>query len=60
MLSEILVKSESTAHLKNLLAEADLRRLVQEASKPRQPQRQRLPKTSTLRKLVLSLGCTAA
>jgi hypothetical protein len=60
MLSEVLVKSESTAHLKNLLAEADLRRLVQEASKPRQPQRQRLPKTSTLGKLVLSLGYTAA
>jgi hypothetical protein len=60
MLSEVLVKSESTAHLKNLLAEADLRRLVQEASKPRQPQRQRLPKTSTLRKLVLSLGYSAA
>ena len=60
MLSEIMVKSESKAQLKNLMAEAELRRLVQEASKPRQPQRQRLPKTSVLHKLVISLGYAAS
>jgi hypothetical protein len=54
MLSQILVKSESKVRLKNAMAEAELRRLLQEASKQRQPQRQRLPKTSVLRKLVIS------
>jgi exopolyphosphatase/pppGpp-phosphohydrolase len=59
MLTEIHFDTESNTYLKNLITEAELRRLVQEASKPRQPQRQRLPKTSALRKLVISLGYAA-
>lgn len=59
MLTDIHFDTESKTYLKNLMAEAELRRLVQEAAKPRQPQRQRLPKTSALRKLVLSLGYSA-
>jgi exopolyphosphatase/pppGpp-phosphohydrolase len=59
MLTDIHFDTESQTHLKNLMTEAQLRRLLQEAARPRQPQRQRLPKTSVLRKLVLSLGCAA-
>jgi hypothetical protein len=62
MLNPILAEMDSKAYVKNLLAEADQHRLaraVQVANKSRQPERQRLPKTSVLRKLVTSLGYTA-
>jgi hypothetical protein len=59
MLTDIHFDTESKTYLKNLMTEAELRRLVQAAAKPRQPQRQRLPKRSALRKLVTSLGYTA-
>jgi len=58
----ILVEMSSKTHMKNVLAEAEHRRLVQAAqaaSKSRQPVRQCLPKTSVLRKLVTSLGYSA-
>lgn len=59
MLTDIHFDTEAQTYLKKLMVEPELRRLLQEASKPRQPQRQRLPKTSALRKLVISLGCAA-
>jgi hypothetical protein len=62
MLNPILAEMDSKAHMKNKLAEAEQRhfvRAVQAANKSRQPLRQRLPKTSALRKLVISLGYTA-
>lgn len=62
MLNPILAEIDSKAHLKNKLAEAEQRhfvRAVQAAGRARQPQRQRLPKTSALRKLVISLGYSA-
>lgn len=55
----ILAEMDSKTHINKLLAEAEQRRLVQAfqaANKSRRPQRQRLPKTSVLRKLVTSLG----
>ena len=62
MLNPILAEIDSKAHMTNLLAEAEQRhfaRAVQAASKSRQPQRQCPPKTSALRKLVISLRYTA-
>jgi hypothetical protein len=62
MLNAILTETDSKAHIENLLAEAEHRRFVQAVqatSKSSRPQRKRLPKTSTLRKLVTSLGHSA-
>jgi hypothetical protein len=61
MLNAILVEMDSKTHVKNMLAEAERRRLVQSvrsASKSGRPER-RLPETSALRRLVASLGYTA-
>lgn len=63
MLNLILAEMDSKAQMKSKLAEAEQHhfvRAVQAAAKSRQPQRQRLPKTSALRKLVISLGYTAS
>lgn len=58
----ILVEMNSKTYEKNVLAELEHRQLVravQAASRSRRSQRQRLPRTSTLRKLVTSLGHSA-
>ena len=60
MTNPILVQIDSKTQVKNMLAEAERRRLVQSAQSPKsgRPERRRLPATSALRRLVASLGYT--
>jgi hypothetical protein len=58
----ILTEIDFKTYEKNVQVELEYRQLVrtaEAASKSRRPQRQRLPKTGALRRLVISLGHSA-
>lgn len=58
----VLLEMDSKNYERSVLASLEHRQLVravQAASRARRPQRQRLPKTGVLRKLVISMGHSA-